>query len=211
MDVATLVVSLLILLAFCAREFLFSYHSKKGENLATKEDVADITREMEKVRASYTQDLERVRADLSSAIQRYGFRYGQEFEILKLLMRCLVELRDAALSLKPKVAFLPPDADMEKEKEKRLHRFHNAHRELYLAREVNRPFYSDAVFERIYELEEKCFSGAVHYNVGPGQAKGLMEVGSYWATVESNRDEIERLANQAIGEIRKRVEAWEEG
>jgi len=208
MEIATFIVVLLLLLTFCAREFLSSYYSKKGENLATKEDIAEITREIESVRANYTQNLEKVRADLSSSIQRYGFRYGQEFEILKLLMKCLVELRDAALGLNPEVDFLPENANHTEIKEQRLDRFHQAHRRLYLAREEHRPFYADTIFQRIYALEGKCFSRAVHYYEGPGDGPGLLDFGAYWSTVESNRKDIAHLSSEAMEEIRKRVESW---
>lgn len=44
--------------------YLPSYIKRKGENLATKEDIADITHEEEKVRAEYAKDLEILKSDL---------------------------------------------------------------------------------------------------------------------------------------------------
>lgn len=207
MQIATLAMIVVLLVAYCLKEFLFSYSQKKGENHATKEDIADITQEIEHVRSSHLQELEKVRAELSSDIHKLGFRYSQEFQILRQLMSCLVELRDSALNLAPKVDFHPEGADLEEVKRSRLSRFHSAHRELYLAREINRPFYSTEVFEKIYALEDKCFSGAVHYEIGP--QPGLMEFGRYWDTVARNRKEIERISNEAMSEIRRRIESWE--
>src|SRR6266498_2581136 len=41
-------------------KYLPSYLSKKGENLATKEDIAVITREVEQVRSEYAERLENI-------------------------------------------------------------------------------------------------------------------------------------------------------
>jgi hypothetical protein len=40
------------------RSFLPAYTSEKGKNLATKEDIADITNEIERVRSSYAEQLQ---------------------------------------------------------------------------------------------------------------------------------------------------------
>ena len=49
-------------LYFLGRYFLTSYFGEKGKNLATKEDVAEITREIEKVRTQYAILLEERKA-----------------------------------------------------------------------------------------------------------------------------------------------------
>jgi hypothetical protein len=54
----------IVLLAHLVWRYLSTYISKKGENLATKEDIATITGEIERVRQQYTTDLERLRASL---------------------------------------------------------------------------------------------------------------------------------------------------
>ena len=46
------------------REYLPGYLREKGKNLATKEDIAGITREIEAIRNTYATEIERVRADL---------------------------------------------------------------------------------------------------------------------------------------------------
>ena len=64
----------LITICTCAiglTQFLFwryiakqkSYESEKGKNLATKEDIAGITKEIESVKASYNESLERHNTD----------------------------------------------------------------------------------------------------------------------------------------------------
>ena len=51
------------------RRYLFSYSGEKGRNLATKEDIAAITRETEKVKAEYAEKLEAIKIQLGSALE----------------------------------------------------------------------------------------------------------------------------------------------
>ena len=62
--VQSLQVLIIVLLAHLVWRYLSTYMSKKGENLATKEDIAAITGEIERVRQQYATDLERLRASL---------------------------------------------------------------------------------------------------------------------------------------------------
>ena len=55
--VATAVVGLFLL-----KHYLPAYLSEKGKNLATKEDIAEITREVERVRHEYNAILEELKA-----------------------------------------------------------------------------------------------------------------------------------------------------
>jgi len=60
----------MIILSVLAKVYLPSYLKKKGENLATKEDIGQITREIEKARSQYTSELERLKADLKLVIEQ---------------------------------------------------------------------------------------------------------------------------------------------
>ena len=48
---------------FLAKSFLSPYLSKKGENLATKEDIASITGKIESVKTDYAKVLEELRSN----------------------------------------------------------------------------------------------------------------------------------------------------
>ena len=56
--------------------YLFSYYSKKGENLATKEDVKEITKIVEDVKTKFTNKIEEFKRDL---------RVEERFKIERLL------------------------------------------------------------------------------------------------------------------------------
>lgn len=48
------------------RRHLAAYLSQKGENLATKEDIGDITRKVEEVRIAFAEQLSRIQTELET-------------------------------------------------------------------------------------------------------------------------------------------------
>jgi hypothetical protein len=62
------------------RSFLPSYLTQKGQNLATKEDVAAITREVEAAKLEYVAQAERLRSDLNAALHERQVRYAKLHE-----------------------------------------------------------------------------------------------------------------------------------
>ena len=62
------VISLIAVVAggFLIRSYLPSYFTEKGKNLASKEDIAQITRLVEGVKAQYITEIEKVKATLVS-------------------------------------------------------------------------------------------------------------------------------------------------
>ncbi len=59
----------LVIIAVCISSFLGSYLRKKGENLATKEDVGQLTRKIEEIRSQYNAQLESHKASLELSNQ----------------------------------------------------------------------------------------------------------------------------------------------
>lgn len=89
------------IIAFFA-SYLGGYLRRKGENVATKKDIARITDEIESVKHEYSKEL-----------YIHQVRYEKEFDILSDLSKKLIYLRDAALSLRPVADFKPPDVKEE--------------------------------------------------------------------------------------------------
>ncbi len=58
----------LVCSALFLRSFLPAYVTRKGENLATKEDVEEITHKVERAKIEYAQSLERLKADLTDRL-----------------------------------------------------------------------------------------------------------------------------------------------
>ncbi len=173
--------------------FLIQYLREKGKNLATKEDVRNITERIESVKSQY-----------ASQLHISQVRYEKEFEILSDLAEKLVELRDAALSLRPATDYFSPNETEDERKQKRLTRFQEAMRALYLVAERRRPFYPEELYKVLNEFSQASWSEAVGYRLG------RMDVDpKYWEVAEKNAQAISSLANKALDAIRERIRTWE--
>lgn len=72
----------IVIVGWLVRFYLPGYMKEKGKNLATKEDVADITNKIEQVKAEYAKQLEHYKSGIWQTQQR--FLQMQEVERLKV-------------------------------------------------------------------------------------------------------------------------------
>lgn len=192
---------------FLFRKYLFSYSSQKGKNLATKEDVGEITSKIENVKLDYAQQLESTRAELSSQLNTHGFRYEKEYEVLSDLTGHLVDVRNASVNLRPMLDFVDPTKDKDEIKKERLQKLFEARRDLYFVREKKRPFYTDDIYQAILEVDKVANAESIEYEYkDPFEGKNFKD---YWDAAQENQDEITNKANVAMEKIRERVNKWE--
>lgn len=71
---------LLVVQGLYIRNYLPSYFGEKGKNLATKEDIGDITRRIEEIRAGYTYNLERQRVQFGLMRAQMQMFASSQFE-----------------------------------------------------------------------------------------------------------------------------------
>ncbi len=66
-----LVLACLGAIALFGKKYLFKYVSEKAKNLATKEDISEITNQIESIKSSYAHSLEKVKSEyqVKSALQ----------------------------------------------------------------------------------------------------------------------------------------------
>jgi len=187
----------------CGLGFLFLYFKKKGENLATKEDVGEITKKVEAIKHEYSTALESIRGEISSRLYVHQTRYQNEFIILKDLSEKLVELRDAAQSFRPQMDSYDGREPEEVRKQRRLNRYSEAFKQLYKLYESMKPFYPNVIYHSISKLNELGWKEAVQYQHGDKIDPG------YWKEANDNSSAISDVANNTLDLIRKRVEFWE--
>ncbi|WP_419403669.1 hypothetical protein [Stenotrophomonas rhizophila] len=189
------------LLGKFSEKFFSSYVSEKGKNLATKEDVGDITREVESIRA-----------DLSGKLATHGFRYQQEFEVLAELSHQLFDLASACAQLRPVLDYVDPTKTKEEIAEERLTRLHEARYALHLTRERKRPFYPGDIYEHLRAIDKVAHTESVQYryflqsNTGLGKDATFMGA---WAQQQANAEEIRKLVDAAGASIRLRVTSFD--
>jgi hypothetical protein len=199
-------IALIILIIFL-KNYFPSYFSAKGKNLATKEDITEITDKIESVKNEYAERLASTEAELSSQINTSGFRYEKEFEILDELTALLVDVRDASLSLRPMLDIVDSSKTNEEIKKERLSKYYTVLRALYLVREKKRPFYPDDIYEALQQVEKSSHSESIKYQYSDSITN--YDVNKYWETAEKNQKIITNDANRAMQLIRDRITKWE--
>ncbi len=205
--VALQIVSLLVL-GWLVGGYLPKYFSKKGENLATKEDIEEITKKIENVKLDYSEKLETIKALFSSKLYIYQVRYEKEFEILFKLSERLVDLRDAALLLRPVMEYASDDETEEEAKKRKLKRYFEALQKYYRDTEIYRPFYPEELYKLVSELDKSIWSEVVEYK-GRSPYDERDKDYDYWGKAEENSKKISESADKLIDAIRQRVKLWE--
>lgn len=200
------------LLGMLINKLLSKYLEKKGENLATKEDISEITDKIELVRYSYTEQLESIKAELSTQITLHSFRYEKEYEVLKELTSLLVDLRDVSVSFRDMIGSAestkyPGKSQGGSDKEK-LDRFCEVAKRLYSVREKKRPFYSDDVYQKILEVE-KASGTELDDHQNKDTSRFHKRAKWYWEEIHDNHSRIIRSVEKAIIAVRERVTEWE--
>lgn len=195
-----------IVTGLLASNFIPRYLGKKAENLATKEDISEITKKIETVRHDYASQLEATKADLSAQLKTHGFRYEKEYEVLSELTALLVDLKDASLNLRPAADFKDPTKSQEVIKNERLKGLSEAGRALYLYREKKRPFYPSEIYKAISAVDEIARTELIQFQFHDPEIKSYSK---YWQEADKNHEQIATLAEDAMKKIRERVTKWE--
>ena len=195
LNIALIVVIVIVFYFF--KNYFPAYLKEKAKNLATKEDLKEITNQVESIRHSYSSDLETLKAQLGSQLFVHQTRYQNEFEILKDLSEKLIQLRDAAFVLRPTTEYVNPDESEEERKKKKLERYHKSGQELYKLFEVRKPFYPDDIYEGIKKLDKAVWKEVVQYkNRADREGKGFDS--EYWEKAEANAEEISQESDRVI-------------
>ena len=172
-----------------------SYLKKKAENLATKEDVSEITKRVESMKAT-----------VGAQLYIHRVRYQNEFSILMDLSEKLVALRDSAHSLRPVLDQRDSRESEDERKRRRLKGHYDAAVAFYKAYETRMPFYPEEIYQSIKKLDLLVRKETIEYDIG--QDKGFDK--KYWDAASANALEIAKLADEIIALIRVRVKYWED-
>jgi hypothetical protein len=203
-----LLVFFLLVAHLLLKNFFPQYFNKKGENLATKEDISEITSKIEIVKHEYARLLETTRADLSARLATHGFRYEKEYEVLNELTSHLVDVRDTTLRLRPVMDYKDPDMSEDQIKQERLRAFFNAQNALYQTYEKKRPFYPNDIYEEIHAIRLTAREESIKYQYqNPFEGNNHM---TYWDEAMANQDQITASAEKAMQRIRDRVNKWDD-
>lgn len=188
--------------------FPAGYLGEKGKNLATKEDVAEITDRIERVKGQYSAELEATKAELSSKLKTHGFRYEKEFQVLEILSERLVRVRDCSRALRPIMDLVDPAKSKDEIKSERLKASWESRRDLYLIRETKRPFFPEDIYQAILAVEKVASTEAIRYQYQELGEDGV-DFRKYWEEAETNQQAVSERADEALQLIRLRITQWD--
>ena len=132
------------IIALLWKTYLPSYLKKKAEQLATKEDIGEITEQVKKVETKYSSELEKLRSDLERKTHVSTSQFTLEFETYQEIWKSLVEVRRDLKDL----ALTFGAAEKSSVCKKLQEDFNSLHK---LA-EQKRPFYPKEIWEELIKL-----------------------------------------------------------
>ncbi len=185
---------ILVAIGFFIRSYLPAYFEEKGKNLATKEDIAEITDKIEAVRAQYA-----VRSHMNT------LTFEKEFEILSEVWSTLVDLKSAAQGLRPMLDHVDPNEPADERKRKRLQKFAESYSAFANVVEKNRPFYPTDIYKALFEIMMIAADEADEYRHRDPDRRRLDE--KYWRSALDNNRKIVAQVDGVCELIRKRIVA----
>ncbi len=202
MEILAVVLNVAALLAVGLLARMFKgYASEKGKNLATKEDIAAITHEIEGVRSQYSADLERLRTDLARGLNIHKARYETELHTYQEIWKALVPLYHTTLLLRPTRVFgSVPSGPMDEHNRKLLNTFAEEFNPFAELVYTTRPFYPESVYVELMKVMQLVY--------GEAQALRLHDPAKtpdYWDKALENANEIIAQIDKVCDTIRARL------
>ncbi len=181
--------------------YLASYLRQKGKDLATREDIQEITDKIESVKIEYAKELEGLKSQLNAKFHAQTVRLEKEFTVYEDVWKTLLQLQNAIVRL---------NAPGGEDKDERLDRYRKAFDGFYPALYGNKPFLPEEIFSSLDGLLGIIFSEASAFKLYLDSAGKLPT--QVWAEAmnksEKNVEQIVEKVDEVCKMIRRRVEAW---
>jgi hypothetical protein len=209
---------------FLLRNYFAAYFTEKAKNIATKEDIADITSEVEKVKLQYTAEIEKIRnqytaeieilkSELSRKSYVHSVQFEKEFNLLTELWEHLIDLKEYATKSIYKAFDL---SKIDNYDEKSIRNINNEITEYVLEfirfLESNRPFYPEGIYKALnkstklidnYFFDAYRFAGLITDTAPTADDVELRR--EYIDTAKDNIKRLEESFDEVCELIRKRI------
>lgn len=170
-----------------------------GERILRKESHK-FEAEMEALKHDYATITARLEARLTWIEHANRTIFDNELKIYQQAWDRTVELRKAALSLRPQLDHIDPNEPDEARKKKRIEAFSEASENLWNVFERNRPFFPEKLYTELSELSKRARKEAIDYLHGDPK-----DWQRYWEEAKNGKDEIINRSAQVCDTIRARI------
>jgi hypothetical protein len=146
-----------------AKKYLPAYAAKKAENLATKEDIGQITDTVERVKAAHAADIERLksaleheRAERRAADERinhiHRVQFETEFRVLSEIWAALALVRARVGMVRPAMRIVEEGETDEQRLERTFNAFVEAKNDFVKKVDFNMPFYPQNLHDALSNI-----------------------------------------------------------
>ena len=190
------------------RPYFTGYTAEKGKNVATKEDIAEITQTVESVRTGFITSLELLKLELGKKAFRHQLFAQKELEVLARIWDVLFELQLATRELRPFMDRVFEDESAEE----RLHRKYKAwavaHDAFMDAIQKNQLFLDPELHRELFAIKEASRFEAIDFEAAVTMARdrgNLDSIGGH-SRARENVGEMEARIRSAFEMIRKKFD-----
>jgi len=157
-----------------------AYLAEKGKQSATKEDIEQITRQIESVRTEHLSLLELLKLELSKKGTIHRLRMEKEFETLTLAWDALAKLQFATEQLFP--SGLQPRLESDQRRiqvEERANAFYQAYDACRNAIHKHKPFFPDDLDKVLFKILQTAQQVHAHFSNGINAETGIIPSHAY--------------------------------
>ncbi len=178
--------------------YFMPYFKEKGKNLATREDIEELTRLVESVKTEHAKKL-----------AAHTVRFEKEFKALEEIWGKLLKLRNTAMKLRPPgESYANEERTKDEEKKKRFNEYREAFNAFWAVLYPNQPFLPPEIFSCLDDLlstiwkEASSFKDSIDRRIDPREA----EVIAGWHEAQENIELIIEKTDTVCEMIRRRIE-----
>ncbi|HKB65644.1 MAG TPA: hypothetical protein VKC61_07280 [Pyrinomonadaceae bacterium] len=182
-----------------------AYLAEKGKQAATKEDIEQITRLIESVKAEHSTLLELWKLELSKKGTIHRLRIEKEFETLSRAWDALAELRFATEQLFPPGLQPRVEGDRRSQAEKRVNAFYQAYDDYMNAIYKNKIFFRDDLCKLLFDILQQAKQVEIPFRHGIDAESGFIPPKVY-VQVEDVMTGFLRLVEEASLRINKQLD-----
>lgn len=189
--------TLIGVLFFIINHFSTSYLKKKGENLATKEDIRAITEGIESVKASY-----------NALLSVRKMRNETEFQTLKKISQEVYSLTGVLVKFHPSISALALVGQSKEVTQGHLQELHDQVVSFNNLVHAYQPFYSEKIFSELQDLSADARKWSNYIFRSLDEDNIFKSHGS--EILPQDLPDLDEARNRVTALIKERVKEWEE-
>jgi hypothetical protein len=187
--------------------FLQSYVRKKGENLATKEDVEEITKKVEEIKGAISEKLELVKLEVGKRATVHRLAAEREFAVLSQIGDALYELAVSTEKLRPIVDYVDPNESESERRNRRYAEWVSSYNSFVHLVQKHRLFLAKSLYLKFMAVNMASRREGIEYDITArsDDLEKRISTEAYEAAAKNIKDMNEKI-DAALDAIHKRYE-----